>query len=173
MKSLSTILEEHRQAMAEIEKKHAEKQRIEKAQAEAADKERAKVKEDWAARARQSQEQAAALRAEALKLYPKIETWLDETSISFEKNEADGSATLTVDKVRILFGPSSTGPKELQVGVAMSLSPWHTAQNVVGYLALHDGAWYWRRQTSVRPLDQSEFNELLESCLKIGRKPIG
>ncbi len=171
MKPLNTILEEHRKAMAEIEKARAEKAQIAKEQADAAETERATVQAAWQAQAKKSQEEAAAFRVEAVKLYSQIETWVkDEEGLAFEKDTNQGTASLTVDKTRILFQPSSGSPKEVQVGVDLSTVPWSNIQSVVGHLALHNGIWYRRREGSVRLLDQSEFNELLVTALESVKK---
>lgn len=163
MKSLKTILKEHQEALAEIEK----------ARADAEEKERVKAQSAWQAEAQKSQEEAAAFRAEVVKLYSQIETWLkDEKGLVFEKDPYRATARLTVDKVRLLFVPASGSPKEVQVGVDLSTLPWNNLQALFGFLALHDGVWYRRRENSIRPLNQSEFNDLLVAGLETARKPI-
>jgi hypothetical protein len=170
MKPLKTILEEHRQAMAEIEKARAKKAQADKERANAAEKERAKAQEAWHAQTKKVQEEAAAFRAEAVKLYSQIEAWVkDEEGFVFEKDTNQGTARLTLDKTRILFQPAPGGPKHVQVGVDLSTVPWSNLQSIVGHLALHEGVWYWQRQTSIQQLDQSQFNEVLESCLNTAR----
>ena len=153
--------------MAEIQKDKAEKSQIEGDRAKE-ETERRKRMEDARREAEEDQQkQLAAFRAEVPKLFAQIETWIrDEPAISFDRDDNKAIATLMVEGVQIIFEPGSGSSTSVQAGADISGLPWSKVRSGVVNLDSKSGDWYVRRETSLVPLDQSQFNHLIESWLQ-------
>jgi hypothetical protein len=164
VKPLGKIIEEHQQALANIEQQRAEKARLAQQQAQAVTDRRAKDESDRRAKLEAEKNRTEAASEKLSEFYTQIEAWVrDEPSASFER-KADGSgATLSIEGARVDF---QSGAPTVSAGLNLSNVPWGNLRGGSEFISYYDDNWFLETPDGLEPFNQSIFNRLVEGWLR-------
>jgi hypothetical protein len=165
VKPLGKIIEEHQQALANIEQERAEKARLAQQQARTEADRRAKGESDRRAKMEAEKHRTEVANEKLSEFYSQIEAWVkNEASLSFETKPGGSGATLSIDSARIDF---QSGAPSVSAGLNISNVPWGNVHAGWEHISYYDGGWFLETPDGLETFDQPTFNRLVEGWLKI------